>query len=251
MASQVSLFDMGDGQSALEDPHIPDCEPWSQMECLKFEKEMIGFWLSGHPLDMFRETIKTFVNFEIKEFKSLEEHIDKEICFAGVIVSIKKGVNKNGNPYSSFVIEDASGSYEFFLNGKKYVAYGDFCKENIFVLIKAVIKPAWKDNTKLEVQIEKMELLEDVVDKYIDSISLSMSISRITEGNVKTLSKVCKKAKGKTKLNITVIDDEDSEIALSMKSKKVKVNAEKFVEELKKESSLSNCISYRFNKMPF
>jgi predicted acetyltransferase len=78
-----------------------------------------------------------------------------------------------------------------------------------------------------------------------------MSISRITEGNVKTLYKVCKKAKGKTKLNITVIDDEDSEIALSMKSKKVKVNAEKFVEELKKESSLSNCISYRFNKMPF
>ncbi len=251
MAAQVSLFDMGDGQSALEDPQIPDCEPWSQMECLKFEKEMIGFWLSGHPLDMFRETIKTFVNFEIKDFKSLEEHIDKEICFAGVIVSIKKGVNKNGNPYSSFVIEDASGSYEFYLNGKKYVAYGDFCKENIFVLIKAVIKPAWKDNTKLEVQIEKMELLEDVVEKYMDSISLSMSINKITEDSVKTLTKVCKKAKGKTKLNITVIDDEDSEIALSMKSKKVKVNAEKFVEELKKETSLSNCISYRFNKIPF
>jgi DNA polymerase-3 subunit alpha len=250
MASQISLFDSNDGTSILEDPSIPDCEPWSQMEKLKFEKEMLGFWFSGHPLDMYRMAIDNFVNTEINSLTELQQYEDKEICLAGVVSNAKIGVNKNGNNYARFSIEDESGSYEFFLRGKSYVEYADFCKDNLYLMIKAVVKKAWKDTDRLEVAINKIELLEDITPKYIDGLSINIDIANLNENFLKDFTDICKHSKGKATLSIRITDMLNSEVVLSLKSRKYKIDVEKFIEGMKKKQLLDN-ISYEFYKKPF
>lgn len=250
MASQISLFDSNDGTSMLEDPVIPDCEPWSQMEKLKFEKEMLGFWFSGHPLDMYRMAIDNFVNTEINSLSELQQYEDKEICIAGVVSNARIGVNKNGKNYARFTIEDESGSYEFFLRGKNYVEYADFCKDNLYIIIKAVVKKGWIDAERLEIVINKIELLEDITLKYIDGLLINIDIANLNEKFLKDLTDVCKQSKGKAILSIKITDINNSEVVLNLKSRKYKINIEKFIEEMKKKQLLDS-ISYEFNKKPF
>ena len=83
--------------------------------------------------------IDNFVNTEINSLTELQQYEDKEICLAGVVSNAKIGVNKNGNNYARFSIEDESGSYEFCLRGKSYVEYADFCKDNLYLMIKRII----------------------------------------------------------------------------------------------------------------
>lgn len=250
LASQISLFDIGDGQSILDDPIIPNCEPWTQNEQLKFEKEMLGFWLSGHPLDAYRTAIDNFVNTEIKTLENLKQHEDKEICIAGLVLNAKNGVNKNGKNYAKFTIEDESGSYEVYLSGKSYVEYADFCKDNLYVMIKAVIKKGWKDSDRLSFVINKIELLEDVVSNYIDGLTIKIDIMNLSDKFLKDLTDICKHSKGKATLSMRITDYTNKEVALGLKINKFKIDVEKFIEGIKK-AKIDEQISLELHKKPF
>lgn len=250
LASQISLFDIGDGQSILDDPIIPNCEPWTQNEQLKFEKEMLGFWLSGHPLDAYRTAIDNFVNTEIKTLEELKQHEDKEICIAGLVLNAKNGVNKNGKNYAKFTIEDESGSYEVYLSGKSYVEYADFCKDNLYVMIKAVIKKGWKDSDRLSFVINKIELLEDVVSNYIDGLTINIDIMNLSDKFLKDLTDICKHSKGKATLSMRITDYTNKEVALGLKINKFKIDVEKFIEGIKK-TKIDEQISLELHKKPF
>lgn len=250
LASQISLFDIGDGQSILDDPIIPNCEPWTQNEQLKFEKEMLGFWLSGHPLDAYRTAIDNFVNTEIKTLEDLKQHEDKEICIAGLVLNAKNGVNKNGKNYAKFTIEDESGSYEVYLSGKSYVEYADFCKDNLYVMIKAVIKKGWKDSDRLSFVINKIELLEDVVSNYIDGLTINIDIMNLSDKFLKDLTDICKHSKGKATLSMRITDYTNKEVALGLKINKFKIDVEKFIEGIKK-AKIDEQISLELHKKPF
>lgn len=250
LASQISLFDIGDGQSILDDPIIPNCEPWTQNEQLKFEKEMLGFWLSGHPLDAYRTAIDNFVNTEIKTLEDLKQHEDKEICIAGLVLNAKNGVNKNGKNYAKFTIEDESGSYEVYLSGKSYVEYADFCKDNLYVMIKAVIKKGWKDSDRLSFVINKIELLEDVVSNYIDGLTINIDIMNLSDKFLKDLTDICKHSKGKATLSMRITDHTNKEVALGLKINKFKIDVEKFIDGIKK-AKIDEQISLELHKKPF
>lgn len=250
LASQISLFDIGDGQSILDDPIIPNCEAWTQNEQLKFEKEMLGFWLSGHPLDAYRTAIDNFVNTEIKTLEDLKQHEDKEICIAGLVLNAKNGVNKNGKNYAKFTIEDESGSYEVYLSGKSYVEYADFCKDNLYVMIKAVIKKGWKDSDRLSFVINKIELLEDVVSNYIDGLTINIDIMNLSDKFLKDLTDICKHSKGKATLSMRITDYTNKKVALGLKINKFKIDIEKFIEGIKK-AKIDEQISLELHKKPF
>lgn len=256
LCSQTSLFDTAEGEEGLEDPEVPQCEPWSQMECLDFEKEMLGFCISGHPLDLFRCAITNFTNVTISDLQDLTKLKDTEVCFAGIVKSAEMGTSKNGKPYAKFQIEDESSSYDFFLNSNTYVEFANYCKPNLYIIVKAEVKEnVWKAQTAEEPQlrlfIKKIELLENILNNYVEGLSLYFDVDKLTEDVVNDLKKLCERAKGKTSLSICVIDNQNQDIVLKMKSKKYKIEVETFMEQMSESPISQNIISYNLNKRVF
>ena len=255
MTSQASLFDVND-EAAVEDPLVPDCEPWTKMESLGFEKEMLGFYISGHPLDMYRLAIKNFTNIEVQSLNDLSSLKCSEVCFAGLITSAAIKTTKTGKPYGEFVIEDESGSFRITLFGSKYVAFSNYCKHDLYVLIKAnVQEKQWakseQDAKELEISIQKIELLEDVLKNYVSGLTISILDNSLSESFIHDLEKLCKTSKGKTPISMQIIDSDDHNIMLNMKCNKHKVDVSVFYNSLNSSSISQHITSCRLAKRAF
>ena len=255
MTSQASLFDVND-EAAVEDPLVPDCEPWTKMESLGFEKEMLGFYISGHPLDMYRLAIKNFTNIEIQSLNDLSSLKCSEVCFAGLITSAAIKTTKTGKPYGEFVIEDESGSFRITLFGNKYVTFSNYCKHDLYVLIKAIVQEKqWakseQDAKELEISIQKIELLEDVLKNYVSGLTISILDNSVSESFIHDLEKLCKTSKGKTPISMQIIDSDDHSIMLNMKCNKHKVDVSAFCNSLNTSSISQHITSCRLAKRAF
>lgn len=255
MSSQASLFGTND-ELIIEDPAVPDCEPWTRMESLGFEKEMLGFYISGHPLDMFRLAIKNFTNIGVQELSDLLKLKDREVCFAGLISSASVGTTKTGQPRGEFTIEDKSGSFRISLFGKNYVSFSNYCKAGLYVLVKAVVREkSWskngQENKELEIAIQKIELLEDVLRNYASGFMISISYDSVSETFINELEKLCKDARGKIPISIKVIDSNDNSVMVTMKCNKYKVEVSTFYNSLRSSSISRYIISDQLVKRPF
>lgn len=255
LSSQGSLFDTGE-QSAIEDPVVPQCEPWSRIESLRYEKEMLGFYISGHPIDTYKAEIRNFTNTKVNELSELSSLMNKEICFAGIITSAANKVGKTGKPYGEFTIEDESGSYLIKLFGKNYVSFSDYCKQDIYVMVKAAVQPkTWakteQEANEPELSLRKIELLDDVMKTYVNGLTIHVSDSSITDSFVSDLEKLCKKSSGKSSLTIRISDFEDSNIVLSMKCNKHKIDVSDFLSELDTNPIGSEVLKYELSKRSF
>jgi DNA polymerase-3 subunit alpha len=238
LSAQVSLFD----EEEIKVDEIfamPECEPWSQSESLSFEKEMIGFYISGHPLDEYAETVRTFVDTKIESFKDLTSLKDRDICIAGIVVGAENRVGKNGNPFSSLTIEDETGAYTFRFFGNNYVKFGNFCKEGLYLIVNASVKEkTWPKDAitkELEVYVKDVSLLSSYMEENAKELEVTIDYNNITELFVKEIEDLCKKNKGKITLKLNIVSTID-DLKLTMLSKKFKVDPV-FIKEVRKFSS--------------
>ena len=121
-SSQVSLF----GESSevqIPEPEIPPCEEWGTMEKLRREKEVVGIYISGHPLDDFQKEINAFCNASVSFFARPEEYLNRELTFAGVITDVQHRVSKNGKGWAIFTVEDYTDTHDFRIFGEEYLKY--------------------------------------------------------------------------------------------------------------------------------
>ena len=114
-----SLFGSLDGGIEIKKPDVPKCEPYSNIEKLNREKEVIGIYLSAHPLDDFKIEFN-FINTELKQLSELEELNGREVSMGGMVTNVRRGTTKKGNPFAIMTLEDFSGSYEFAFFGPDY-----------------------------------------------------------------------------------------------------------------------------------
>ncbi len=255
MSSQASLFGDSD-DTAVEDPIVPECEKWTRMESLRFEKEMLGFYISGHPVDSYKLAIDNFTNIKISDLEDLSCLKDKEICFAGLISSAAIRTGKNGKAYGEFIIEDGSGSHSFKLFGKQYVSFSDYCKQDLYVLIKATVQERqWgkteEEKKELELSIKRIELLEEMLKNYVSGATITIRDNYISESFVEDLESLCKSSRGKTQLSMNIVDDEDNEIILGMKCNKHKIDVAEFFDNLNESPLYQSIASYKLVKKSF
>lgn len=238
-SSQQSLFG-GDVLVEEETLSIPACEEWSKLEMLKNEKDMIGFYLSGHPLDIYSNEIDTFVNTEVKELEDIQELSKKDsVRVAGVVVSSGIKKSKNGNQYGELKLQDKSGEYLFRLFGKEFISFQNFMLDNLYILIKGhVAENKFKDSktgeekTVINFKIDKIELLEEIFKNYAKDIKLYVSNDDITEDFVSSISSIAKKAKGNVPIYF-VVSDYNEHIDVTLKSTKLKVDVHDFIQQIK------------------
>ena len=225
-SAQVSLF--GDASEVqIPEPVVPPCESWGTMEKLRREKEVVGIYLSGHPLDDFKVEMKYFCNGNVSLFNEMENYVNREITMAGVITDVQHKISKNGKGWAAFTVEDYTDSYEFRIFGEEYLKYRHFLMVNSFAYIRAYIKEGWvnRDTGKKgdpRVQFTEIKLLQDVMESQAKKLTIQLDIKQLQEERIKRLKSVIKEHKGDHSLYFVVYEMEE-EIKLNMPSRKRKV----------------------------
>ncbi len=240
-SSQISLFD-DTHEVVIPDPEMPVCEPWDKLEAIKYEKEVTGMYIMGHPLDDFQIEIKASCNVTIFDLNDrINDFKHRDVTFAGIITDVAHRVGKSGKPWGSFTIEDYSDSIQLALFGEDYLRFKHLLVPQILVHVNCRVQEKYNSNV-LEARVRYMSLLGEAAEKSIHDLVLLVPIENITDSLVKRLKDLAKKHKGNTKLKFAVIDRQDN-ISVEMISRKVTVNSVAFLKDLLKEIDLQ----YRLN----
>jgi DNA polymerase III subunit alpha len=229
---QHSLFGTEE-KAFLPDLTVPKCEPWTKMEQLRQEKEITGFYITGHPLDDYKAEIDNFTTIPVSELKNeMKAYKGREVSFAGVVSSSVQKIGKNGKQYGSFVVEDYFDSIQFTLFSEDLLKFKHLLDEGTFVFIKARVEARFDSPDQLNLRISSIILLADVFEKLARVVTVMVRLNDLNGQLVDHLRELAKKHKGKCNLKIQVVDDEDEKIYFDMTSLKLKVDAREFIREL-------------------
>lgn len=226
-------------------PKPPECEPWNNLEMLSREKEVVGMYISNHPLNDFRLEIDTFCNVNLAELHNREKLKGRDIAFAGLITAREHRISKSNKPFGSFEIEDFYGSEKFFVFGEDYMKFRHLIELNMFVFIRGKVEQRrWSKNPNdLEFKIYAMEMLTEVRSKLVNKITISLDLNDLNDQMVDELTRVLNRTKGNCRVHLEVEDRQDK-LKVTLPSKDVSLDLDDdIVDEL---NSLKG-ISFRLN----
>ena len=230
--NQQSLF--GGGNSAvLPLPKLPDAEPWHALEKLRHEKEAIGFYVSGHPLDLFHYELKHFCS-QVKDINDREtwsKLTKRSFSFAGIVTKAEHKLSRNGKRYGVIALEDFTGSVEISVwNEKKYMEYEKYMKENVFLYIKAITQLRYNSADQYELSVLELRLLADIGNEMAKSITLLTAAEDVNDKWIELVMNLVKSYPGKIPLKFVLCDAERKSIG-EMTSRKFRVTFDKHLFE--------------------
>ena len=210
MAAANSLFG-GENVVEVATPEIPqDVEQWSSLDRLNRERDLVGIYLSAHPLDEFSIVLEHVCNTHMNELDDKASLAGREITMGGIVSGVRRGVSKNGNPYGIAKIEDYSGSAEIPFWGNDWVTYQGYLNEGTFLFIKARCQPKKWRQDELELKITSMDLLPDVKEQLVQKLTILIPLSVLNSELVTELATLTKDHPGHTELYFRVTDDTDA-----------------------------------------
>jgi DNA polymerase-3 subunit alpha len=220
-SNQQSLFGESGGFSMIM-PEPTPCPSWPKLEKLNREKEVIGIYLSSHPLDDFKLEIATFANTSLAEMQNLRDYLDKDVVVAGMVIDTKNGIDKNGKPYGSFTLQDYTDSFRFMMFDKDYVENSKFFTTGYYLLVKGKVQKRRFNENELEVKIKSINLLSSVKDELIRAVTIRVNANDVTGEMINELSELIKENHGETELKF-LFYDLDEKISLPMFSRSIRV----------------------------
>jgi DNA polymerase-3 subunit alpha len=208
--SQQSLFGGGGGSGAsdIPEPGIPAAEPWNKMDQLRYEKEVVGMFITGHPLDDYRMEINQFCRNSLSELKDLKLLRNKDITLAGIVTNVIEGISKNGKPYGRFMLEDYTDTFEFALFGEDFAKYKSFMTQSWFLFIKGKVQTRWNKEDDLEFKITNIQLLTELKDKMVKSVILNIDSKKVDSTLVAQLQKLFESYKGNCMVRMNLLDSD-------------------------------------------
>ena len=216
-SAQVSLFG-GDSGIEMPKPKIAECEEWSNLEKLKYEKEVVGFYLTGHPLDPFKIEIKHLC----VPYRDIERYQNKDISVGGIVSEVVIRQAKSGNQFALFTIEDFDGSLKLAMFGEVFLKHQHLLQVGSSLYIKGKVKERYNQPGNWELSPQFVSLLSEVKSKEISKINLSFDVSDLTSELVSTLSQLVEENSGNCELRLKV-QDKSKNIKLGLLSRKYRV----------------------------
>ncbi|RTY91377.1 DNA polymerase III subunit alpha [Flavobacterium sp. GT3R68] len=209
-SSQVSLF----GESSdvqIAEPIVPPCEDWTTMEKLAKEKEVVGIYISGHPLDDYKFEMKYFCNAKLEALKNMELHVNKNLTFGGIITNVQHRVAKNGKGWASFMLEGYDESYEFRIFGEEYLKFRHFLIQNNFTFMKVLVKEGWADKEtgkkgEPRLQFMLVQYLQDVLPTFAKKLIIHLNINDLQVEFIHKLSDLFHANKGDNSVTFEVLE---------------------------------------------
>ena len=253
-SSQTSLFGDFGGDSVIEDvvPMLPDCEKWNMLQCLSREIEVVGIYLSAHPLDDFKHEMSMTSNCTISDINMNEDQfVNKETSICGMMSNIQHRIAKNGNELGIFTFSDYTDSMDIMVFGSDYLKYRHFMQENMFLNLKLNIsKKEYKDKDgnvtqgRVYKNITNILLLSEIVEKQAEKMTVKIEITELSEKVLAKLTEIIQKHQGDKSLRIQVIDRSDYLNSLDLAASKWKININR---DLLKELEELQEISFKLN----
>ena len=153
-------------------PPVPNAEPWSQLERLNRERDLVGMYLSAHPLDPYYIEVNYGCDTPLAEVKNKADQLDTELTMGGLVVDFQTRMGKKGNQFGIIKIEDYSGSFEFMLFGNKFVDYQKFGVPGYAVVVRGAYERGYGDNIRFNVK--SIDLLENMKGKMLKNLVISL-----------------------------------------------------------------------------
>jgi DNA polymerase-3 subunit alpha len=219
-SSQVSLF--GDASEVqIAEPIVPPCEDWSTMEKLAKEKEVVGIYISGHPLDDYKFEMKYFCSAKLESLKNLEQHLGKNLSFGGIVTNVQHRTAKNGKGWATFVLEGYDESYEFRIFDEEYLKYRHFLLQNQFVFFKINVKEGWVNRetgkkSDPRIQFIDAKMLADVLPSFAKKLIIHIDIKELHSNFVAELNELFTANKGDHSVTFEVMELERIKKAIEL-----------------------------------
>ena len=234
-SAQVSLF-QNSSEVQISELQVPETKQWDTIEKLSREREVIGIYISGHPLDDFRVEMESFCNANVSMFKSPKDFIGNELTIAGVITDLEHRVSRQGKGWASFTLEDYVDSFEFRIFGEDYLKYKHFLILNNFIHIKTKIVEGWKNKEtgivgEPRIQYKNFKLLQDVVKSFARKLSIQLNLDDIQQDKIDEIKKLLVKHRGDHNLSFVVYDKKEK-MKIDMQTTKHKINISQELLEL-------------------
>ncbi len=218
----LSLFDNTE-EDTLNDPPIPECEPWDTFKLLQLEKEVTGIYLSGDPLEDFKLDIKSFCTHKVAQLVPRE---NQRVKFAGVVTEFIERLDKKGRKFGRFSVEDNSDSIKLGIFREDFLKYRHLLEPGTRVFISGIYKKWGYDSSNINLDILEVMMLEDLRERKIKSIALNIQLDSIDENLIGQIAELCKKFKGKYPLKISVSDPDEKKVTINMRSSALTVKPE-------------------------
>ena len=224
-SATASLFgELGAGTgNDIAKPRIPTSEPWSVMEQLKNEKEVVGVYISGHPLDDYKTEISNFCNSHTGQ---LESRPNQAQSFAGIVTKVNVRTSANGNQFMIFTLEDYAGNFEFALFSKDYIQFERFIALDRLLFINGSYQLKNRHMDQMVFKIQSIELLSEILSDRTKEIKLRLELNQLNPGLLDLLQETLERNKGEKKLTIEVYDDQEK-IGMDFLSRKIQVSINK------------------------
>ena len=229
-SNQVDMFGES-SDSTLKPPEIIDCPEWPTMDLLSKEKEVVGIYISGHPLDDYRFEIDNFCNSNLSMLTDLHKVQNKEMHFSGVVVDVEHRETQKGKKFGVLHLEDFYGGYRFFIFGDDYIKFKSFLTPSWLIHLTGRVKKKFY-NDDLEFKISSISLLSELIDSEIRDVVLRVKLENISDEIVEKTVGIVEKNKGKHSLILNVINhNQNYDVDLLSRKIKVDINKE-FIKDI-------------------
>ena len=225
-------------------PQPPQQYPrWSDLERLNRERDLIGIYISGHPLDEYRIILEEVCTTQLADIADLNSLANRDITFGGIVTSIKEGQTRTGKPYGIVKMEDYSGGGEIPLFGDDWARMRGYFSVGTSLFINARVEPRkWREDS-FDLRLGKVEFLCDVKEDKIKTLTITVALDRLTDRIAAELSTLMLSSQGNTEVFFNVTDKERQE-HVTLQSRKCRINVGK---ELIKFLQGEDALTYKVN----
>lgn len=207
-------------------PEIIPAPTWSDLERLNKERDLVGIYLSAHPLDEYSVILEDVCKTRMTDLADLTALQNQDLVMGGIVTGVREGYTKNGKPYGVVKMEDYSGVGEFAFFGNEWVEKKNFFVEGMFLFMRGKCQPRqWKQD-ELEVKINSIELLSEAKDHLIEKLTVTAPLSAINDQLIMEIASIAKSSPGTAELCF-YIQDEDKQMYVSLMSRTMKISVEK------------------------
>ena len=220
-----SLFG-GENQVEIAKPEIPPFEPWNSLDRLNRERELVGIYLSAHPLDDYAIILENVCNTHMSDLADKSALVNRELTMGGIVTNVREGRTRNDKPFGIVKLEDYSGSGEIPFFGNDWLTWCNYLREGYFLYIRAKCLPRQWNPNELDLKIGSIELLPDVKENLIDKITITTPLSSLDKELITDISTFVQKNPGNAELHFRVVD-RDSKMHVTMKANKVKISVKR------------------------
>jgi DNA polymerase-3 subunit alpha len=228
-SAQASMFGESTGTS-MPEPQVPKCEEWPAIYKLNREKEVVGIFISGHPLDDFKIEIDSFCTGNISMLNDLTQYMGRDILIAAIVTNAEHRFTKHGDGFGTLTVEDYQDAFRLNLFKENYLKFKHFMEPGTFITMKGRIEvPRYRQQA--EFVVHSIDLLQDLREKRTKSLHLKFSSKEVDHLMIDKLNELFNQNQGSCQLHFTVYDPiEGYEVNLPSRSVKIQPSSALFKE---------------------